>query len=86
MTVPAPVATATETDRVTVVVATRDRRERLLETIPEHRAPVILVDNASTDGSPETISDTFPAVDVVRLGENRGAAARNDGVRRARTP
>jgi N-acetylglucosaminyl-diphospho-decaprenol L-rhamnosyltransferase len=75
-----------ETSRVTVVVATRDRRERLFETLPEHRAPVILVDNASTDGSPAAISKAFPAVEVVRLGENRGAAARNEGVRRAGTP
>ncbi|BEL07436.1 glycosyltransferase [Actinoplanes sichuanensis] len=73
-------------DRVTVVVATRDRRERLFETMPEHRAPVILVDNASTDGSPEAISAAFPSVEVVRLAENRGAAARNEGVRRAGTP
>ncbi|GIF38133.1 glycosyltransferase family 2 protein [Actinoplanes xinjiangensis] len=77
---------APESERVTVVVATRDRRERLFETMPEHRAPVILVDNASTDGSPDAISEAFPAVEVVRLGENRGAAARNEGVHRARTP
>jgi N-acetylglucosaminyl-diphospho-decaprenol L-rhamnosyltransferase len=75
-----------EDARVTVVVATRDRRERLFETLPEHRAPVILVDNASTDGSPEAITGAFPRVQVVRLGENRGAAARNEGVRRAGTP
>ncbi|MEV0902486.1 glycosyltransferase [Actinoplanes sp. NPDC049802] len=73
-------------DRVTVVVATRNRRDRLFETLPEHRAPVILVDNASTDGGPDAINDAFPAVEVVRLGENRGAAARNEGVRRAKTP
>ncbi|MDI6104906.1 glycosyltransferase [Actinoplanes sp. NEAU-A12] len=75
-----------ETSRVTVVVATRDRGDRLAETIPEHRAHVILVDNASTDGSPEAIREAFPAVEVVRLAENRGAAARNEGVRRAATP
>ena len=75
-----------ETSRVTVVVATRNRRDRLFETLPEHRAPVILVDNASTDGSPGAIEPAFPAVEVVRLGENRGAAARNEGVRRATTP
>lgn len=75
-----------ETSRVTVVVATRNRRDRLLETLPEHRAPVVLVDNDSTDGSPEAIGAAFPEVEVVRLGENRGAAARNEGVRRATTP
>ncbi|MEU4561105.1 glycosyltransferase [Actinoplanes sp. NPDC023936] len=73
-------------DSVTVVVATRNRRDRLFETLPEHQAPVILVDNASDDGGPEEIATAFPAVEVVRLGENIGAAARNEGVRRAVTP
>ncbi|BCJ49495.1 glycosyl transferase [Actinoplanes sp. NBRC 14428] len=72
---------APETDDVTVVVATRNRRERLRETLPRHAAPVILVDNGSDDGGP----DDRPGVDVVRLGENRGAAARNVGVERAAT-
>ncbi|WP_229073216.1 glycosyltransferase family 2 protein [Actinoplanes sp. DH11] len=71
---------------VTVVVATRNRRDRLFETLPEHRARVILVDNASDDGGPDEIATAFPAVEVVRLGENIGAAARNEGVRRAVTP
>ena len=75
-----------ETSRVTVVVATRNRRDRLFETLPEHRAPVVLVDNASTDGSPEAIGGAFPDVTVMRLDRNLGAAARNEGVRRATTP
>ncbi|GAA3341620.1 glycosyltransferase [Amorphoplanes nipponensis] len=71
---------------VTVVVATRNRRDRLLETIPRHEGPVILVDNGSDDGGPEAVEAAFPQVTVVRLGENRGAAARNVGVELARTP
>jgi GT2 family glycosyltransferase len=71
---------------VTVVVATRNRRDRLFETIPHHEAPVILVDNGSEDGGPDAIEAAFPQVTVVRLGENRGAAARNAGVELARTP
>jgi N-acetylglucosaminyl-diphospho-decaprenol L-rhamnosyltransferase len=71
-----------ETGDVTVVVATRNRRDRLRETLPRHAAPVILVDNGSDDGGP----DEHPGVDLVRLGENLGAAARNAGVRRATTP
>ncbi|WP_240670637.1 glycosyltransferase family 2 protein [Actinoplanes solisilvae] len=70
-----------ETDRVTVVIATRNRSDRLRETVPHHRALVILVDNASDEAPP-----TFDGVDVVRLPENRGAAARNVGVRKALTP
>jgi N-acetylglucosaminyl-diphospho-decaprenol L-rhamnosyltransferase len=73
-------------DEVTVVVATRNRRDRLFETIPHHEGPVILVDNGSDDGSPDAIEAAFPQVTVVRLGENRGAAARNTGVELARTP
>lgn len=75
-----------ETGDVTVVVATRNRRDRLLETLPRHAAPVILVDNGSDDGGPDAVEAAFGHVDVVRLGENRGAAARNTGVERARTP
>lgn len=71
---------------VTVVVATRNRRDRLVETLPRHNAPVILVDNGSDDGGPDLVDAVFPEVDVVRLGENRGAAARNVGVEQARTP
>ena len=76
----------TETDQVTVVVASRNRRDRLMETLPRHAAPVILVDNDSDDDSPDAVASAFPRVDLVRLAENRGAAARNIGVERARTP
>lgn len=78
--------TRQETPDVTVVVATRNRRERLMETLPRHRARVILVDNGSGDGGPDAVEHAFPDVAVVRLGENRGAAARNAGVELARTP
>jgi N-acetylglucosaminyl-diphospho-decaprenol L-rhamnosyltransferase len=73
--------TEIETDEVTVVVATRNRADRLIETFPHHRARTILVDNAS-----DTPQPLFPGVDVVRLPANMGAAARNVGVQRARTP
>jgi GT2 family glycosyltransferase len=68
---------------VTVVVATRDRRADLLVSLPRHEAPVILVDNASTDGS---ASLSFPSVRVIPLRRNLGAVARNVGVQAARTP
>jgi GT2 family glycosyltransferase len=77
--------------RVTVVIATRDRREELahtlrrLDALPE-RPDVIVVDNASADGTAAEVSRGFPRMRVVRLERNRGAAARNVGVESARTP
>jgi GT2 family glycosyltransferase len=45
---------------------------------------VIVVDNASTDGSPDEIAKRFPSVDLIRLDRNVGfAAANNVGVRAA---
>jgi GT2 family glycosyltransferase len=77
--------------RVSVVVITRDRRAEVMHSLarllalPE-RVAVILVDNDSTDGTADAVEEQYPAVDVVRLSRNRGAAARTVGVERARTP
>lgn len=76
------------TPPVTVVVATRDRRERLLETLGRLRplgVPVVVVDNASRDGSAEAVRRAAPWADLVALDRNAGAAARTIGVRRAAT-
>jgi GT2 family glycosyltransferase len=75
---------------VTIVVVTRNRRERLLATLerltelPE-RARIIVVDNDSDDGSPDAVGERFPDVATMRLTGNRGAAARNAGVAAAGT-
>jgi N-acetylglucosaminyl-diphospho-decaprenol L-rhamnosyltransferase len=74
------------TGSVTVVVATRDRRAELLSSLRHHPLPVIVVDNGSRDGTPEAVEAAFPAAEVIRLPDNRGAAARNVGAERARTP
>ncbi len=71
---------------VTVVVASRNRRQQLLRHLPRHRGPVVLVDNGSDDGTPEAVEAHCPHVRVVRLDENLGAAARNLGVAAAETP
>jgi GT2 family glycosyltransferase len=71
---------------VTTVVMTRDRRDCLLATLGHLRGPVVVVDNGSSDGTVEAVTALGrPDVAVVALGENRGAAARNVGVRRARS-
>lgn len=76
---------------LSVVVVTRNRKATVLRSLgrllasPEH-PPVIVVDNGSTDGSPEVIERTWPVVRVLRLGVNRGGAARTVGVEAAGTP
>ncbi len=73
-------------DRVSVVVMTRDRWPELRRTLPRHEARVILVDNGSSDGTPQLVRAHFPEIEVVELGSNHGSVARNIGVERARTP
>jgi GT2 family glycosyltransferase len=70
---------------VTVVVASRNRREDLLATLPRHEAPVVLVDNASTDGTVEAVRQAHPEVALLPLERNEGAHGRTLGAARART-
>jgi len=70
-------------------VATRDRRESLLRSLSRlDRAgtPVVVVDNASSDGTAEAVRGVHPSVRLVELPANAGAVARTDGVRLATTP
>jgi GT2 family glycosyltransferase len=76
---------------VTVVIATRDRRETLLTTLGHLAAlteppPVIVVDNASGDGTSAAVRRAHPEAQLVALASNRGTGARNIGVEAARTP
>lgn len=68
-----------------VVVATRNRAFSLLASLErlasvDGAPPVLVVDNASTDGTPEIVRFRFPQVEVVALERNQSAAARNIGV------
>ncbi|MFI6043844.1 glycosyltransferase family 2 protein [Nocardia sp. NPDC051321] len=77
--------------RMTVVIITRDRREQLLETLAHmtglpDAAPIILVDNGSADGTADAVAAAFPSVELIRSPENLGAIARNIAVRQAKTP
>lgn len=72
-------------DLVGVVVVTRDRRQNTLESVGHllelsPGAPVTVVDNASTDGTPDAVRARYSGVTVVRLPANLGAAGRNSGV------
>jgi GT2 family glycosyltransferase len=74
---------------VTVVVATRNRADELSRTLRElaalrPRPPVVVVDNASTDHTPDVVRCS-PGARLIRLPANQGAAARNVGVAAATT-
>jgi glycosyltransferase involved in cell wall biosynthesis len=75
---------------VTVVIATRDRAAELSRTLGELSAldeqpHIIVVDNGSSDATAAVVRDGFPAVRLIRLPRNQGAAARNIGVAQAAT-
>ena len=76
-------------DRIAVVVATRDRVRNLeetlhhLTTLPE-RPRVVVVDNASTDGTVAMVRQKYPGVAVVPLAHNLWGAARTVGARHVR--
>jgi rhamnopyranosyl-N-acetylglucosaminyl-diphospho-decaprenol beta-1,3/1,4-galactofuranosyltransferase len=66
--------------RVVAVIVTYNRRELLLESLAavqaQHRPPdlVIVVDNASSDGTATAVRGRFPAVRLAELSENYGGA------------
>jgi GT2 family glycosyltransferase len=69
---------------VAVVVATRNRAVELDATLERlggvcGRAPLLVVDNASDDGTASRVRRRHPQVQVVELGSNLGAAARTVG-------
>jgi GT2 family glycosyltransferase len=77
--------------RVTVVIATRNRRDSLLRTLrrlrelPE-RPEIVVVDNRSSDGSADAVRGAHPGVHVIEMSHNLGAAARTIGALAAGTP
>ncbi|MEV4443720.1 glycosyltransferase family 2 protein, partial [Streptomyces sp. NPDC049577] len=78
-------------DRTTVVVITHNRRDEVLRTLDHLAAlpeapPVVVTDNASTDGTPEAVARRHPGVRLLRSSRNLGAIGRNLGVRHVRTP
>ncbi len=72
--------------QVTVVVATHNRWADLENSLPHHTCPTIVVDNGSTDGTARFVRQAFPHIEVIELGKNLGAQARNVGAMESATP
>lgn len=77
-------------EKVCAVIVTFNRKDLLRECLqavlsqtrpPDH---VLVVDNASTDGSREMVQREFPDVEVLSLPENQGSAGGfHEGIKRA---
>src|ERR1022692_1883948 len=76
---------------VSVVIPHWNRRDLLrsclhslaIQTLADHE--IVVVDNGSTDGSPEMVETEFPNATVIRNQENRGfCAAVNQGILKSR--
>jgi len=70
----------TDAPKVIAVVVTYNRRDLLLESLAavlaQSRAPdsVIVVDNASADGTADAVRNAFPGVQLAELARNSGGA------------
>src|SRR5262249_31305829 len=77
---------------ITAVIPTRNGGERLLRAVEAlaqqtlSLAEIVVVDDASDDGSAAQLHERFPHVSLLQLEANAGpSAARNAGLRYART-
>lgn len=80
-----------ESKLVSIIIPTYNRKGQTLECVGSlmkidyPRFEVLLIDNASDDGTAEAVKDAFPSVRVVRLEQNTGAVSgRNEGIRHAK--
>lgn len=87
---PAPVTPRASTPTLSIVVLSFNRADSLAKTLTRLReepmtrdAEVIVVDNASTDGSPRMVRETFPHCRLIELDENIAIAGFNRGVEAA---
>jgi len=79
------------TPDLTAIVVAHDVRDEVLQCVDalaEHRGAldlqVIVVDNASRDGTGDAVRRRHPDAEVLRVGHNAGMVARNAGLERAR--
>ncbi len=72
---------------LSIIIVAYNRKAALLRTLeylhakePSASAELIVVDNASSDGTADAVREQFPAVRLIELDENTGVAAFNRGV------
>jgi GT2 family glycosyltransferase len=80
---PEPVTATTSKPRISVVIVSYNTRDLLADCLRslrafEAEAEVIVVDNASRDGSEEMVRERFPATIVIQSGRNAGFAGANN--------
>jgi GT2 family glycosyltransferase len=75
--------------RVGIVVITHNRATQVRHTLSRLTSlgpyQIVVVDNASTDGTPRMVRQEFPHVTVVPLKANLGAASRDVGIHQLAT-
>lgn len=77
--------------RISVAMLTHNRRDEVLRSLQrlsalDERPRILLVDNASADGTVDAVASAFPQVEIIEAGANLGAAGRNLALRRLNTP
>ena len=83
--------TTGDSARISLAILAHNRRDEVLASIAHSlelpdQAPIVVVDNASVDGTAEAIRQRFPQVTLIREIEIIGAAARNRAVDAVSTP
>ena len=77
--------------RLSCVILTHSRRDALLHrliactSLMDEPSEVIVMDNASTDGTAGAVAEAFGAVRLIRRRTNDGSVARNSGVSATRS-
>ncbi|HED38623.1 MAG TPA: glycosyltransferase family 2 protein [Ignavibacteria bacterium] len=80
----------TDSPLVSITILSYNRKESLRQTLNKvihqdyKNIEIIVVDNFSSDGSPEMIKHDFPFVKIIQLDQNIGAVAFNKGFNSAR--
>jgi len=82
---------AAGTDRHTIVLITHNRRDELMRTLAilhelPDAGPIVVVDNASSDGTEAAVRSVWPRLRLIALERNLGAVGRNIAVRETTTP